>query len=318
MNTLVVPCHRADLMAEWLRAWDGPAADWDELIVVEDGPARTFDLPPGAVHASWAEIAADAGADAAIFSRRDSAIRCYGFLLAYRRGATLIGSLDSDCFPADDRGFFARHRTALDESPRWTPSIPEVRTRGLPYANFGRLGRVAVSMGLWSRVADLDAVTSLADLGQAALRDFRPPAGTRVMPRGQYFPFCGMNNVFRREVCPLMYYPPMGEGSPFARMDDLWAGLVWQRACDHLGYLSVVGEPHVVHQRASDPFVNLVKEAPGIPKHEWFWEAVDAVPLTGRSPQACVLELGEGLARHEDEYLARWGRSLLAWLNLFD
>lgn len=317
-KTLVIPSCRAGSLQEFFRAWNG-VGDWDETIVVEDGPARTFSVPDGVRHYAWADIDEELGGDAWIVSRRDSAIRCFGFLMAYRSGADLILTLDDDCFPGVRRGGFAigtAHLAAM-EHPRWVESIPGMRTRGLPYRNRGRL-RTMANMGIWSGVPDLDAVQTLGGAHPHASGGFRAPGGSRVIPAGQYFPMCGMNLAFRAEATPLFYFPPMGDGSPYRRFDDIWSGVVAKRVMDHLGWGFSAGEPIVVHARASDPMANLVKEAPGIARNETLWEEVDRAPLSAREPAACVREIGDHLAREGDEYTRRLGRALATWGSLFD
>jgi hypothetical protein len=124
-----------------------------------------------------------------------------------------------------------------------------------------------------------------------------------------------MNLAVRREAACLMYYPPMGEGSPYGRFDDIWCGLVVQRICRHLRRSIVVGEPRVDHRRASDPFANLTREAPGIAANESVWRAIDEVELSAGTPLGCMRELGASLGG--DEYLERWGKAMLAWCDLF-
>lgn len=314
---LVIPSCREVSLRDFLRAWDG-VGDWDELIVVEDGPTRTFDLPDSVGHYAWDDIARTLGEDAWIISRRDSAIRSFGFLMAYRAGADLIATLDDDCFPGVRGGgmpICTAHARAM-EQPRWVESIPGMRTRGLPYRNLGKL-RAAANVGLWSDVPDLDAVQTLAGHPNAS-GGFRPPAGSRLVPAGQYFPLCGMNLAFLRAAAPLFYFPLMGDGSPYRRFDDIWCGILAKKAMDHLGWHVSVGEPVVRHVRASDPMVNLVKEAPGIARNETLWEEVDRIPLTAREPAACMAELSDALARDgSDEYARTLGRALGAWAALF-
>jgi hypothetical protein len=170
-------------------------------------------------------------------------------------------------------------------------------------------------MGLWRGCPDLDAITMLAGGGTAVSI---ASAQTRVMASHQYFLLSGMNLAFRREVACLMYFVPMGQGQPFRRFDDIWCGLGVQRICRHLGYSMTCGRPLVDHRRASDPIVNLVKEAPGVAANEHVWEAIDAVVLTERRPLGCMLELGAALAADADAYLAGWGRAIGIWCALFD
>jgi hypothetical protein len=328
MNALVVPTARPERIPDFLRAWR--REPFDLIVLVEDAPRRTLD--PGRFGgrmrvSSWEEIDRELP-DPSIISRRDSAIRSFGFYQAWRLGAELICTLDDDCFPLlRSRPYLvAGHRRNLWQTPRWASSVPGLRVRGLPYHNQGAHPRVAVSMGLWAGHADVDAVTALSGgareiPARVAWRRFR----TRVMPGTQYFPLCGMNLAFRREAACLMYFPPMGQGSPYGRFDDIWCGLVLQRVCRHLGYGLTVGRPLVRHQRASDPFANLVKEAPGVRDHERLWEVIDAIRLSADSPLGCMAEVGRALVQEGTggglpfgDYLVRWGEALGEWCRLFE
>lgn len=321
MRLLVVPSNRADMLARFLNAWrqvDHPG--WDTVCVIEDGPTRSFDVKAD-LHVSWAEIEKVVGDDAWVFSRRDSAVRCFGLLLGYHFEAEAVLTLDDDCLP--DRGrdphgrIFAQHLRAMDGHRRWVSSVPGQRTRGLPYRDLGRLDNVMANVGLWSVVADWDAVQSVLGPPEGS---FEPPAGNWVVPRGQYVPVCGMNLCVRHEALPLFYFPPMGEGQPYRRFDDIWAGVIAKRLLDHLGWHLSVGEPFVRHLRASDPFDNLVKEAPGIKANETFYRVVDEVPLTTgqKDPVLLVGELGSGLEVHHDPYIRKLGQALQVWSRLCD
>ncbi len=139
-------------------------------------------------------------------------------------------------------------------------------------------------MGLWDGILDLDAVQTLASgITEDDVR-LVTAAGTRVLPSEQYFPISSMNLAVRGAVACLMYYPPMGLGSPFSRFDDIWCGLVLQRVCRHLRLSIVCGAPLVEHLRASDPFVNLEKEGTGIGANERVWELIDAIELDRPDP----------------------------------
>jgi Reversibly glycosylated polypeptide len=211
------------------------------------------------------------------------------------------------------------HLRNLHQTPAWESTVPRLRVRGLPYRNFGGPLPVDVSVGLWVGHPDLDAVQSLAN-GAEVTGDLLSDVGSRVMPSEQYFPMSGMNLAVRREAACLMYFPPMGQDSPYGRFDDIWCGLVVQRICRHLRRSIVCGRPVVEHTRASDPFANLVKEAPGIDANERMWEKVDAVELRGGTPLECMRDLGAGLSASADGdgYLDRWGQSVLAWCELFE
>jgi hypothetical protein len=322
VNTLVVPTNRPDALVGFLDAWS--PWPWDRLIVVCDGP-DAVDVPRDRwPHAdrlsvlSWRDV--ETLPDPSIISRRDSAIRSFGFWEAWRGGADVIFTLDDDCYPADLAGdaFVGRHLDNLFRTARWESTVPGLRVRGLPYRNLG-VADVLVSVGLWVGTPDLDAVQTLAGDdgrgGRAALDRSR-----WVMPSSGYFPMSGMNLAFRREAACLMYFAPMGLGQPYRRFDDIWCGLVVQRVCRHLEQAIVCGQPVVDHRRASDPFANLVKEAPGIQANESMWERIDELELKQPDALGCMREVGEQLSRRpeHDGYLEQWGRSILGWCELFE
>lgn len=318
MNALVVPSNSPERVARFLEAWD--PWPWDRIIVVQDAPEVDLRVPEHlrerAVErlevVSWTEIDA-ALAEPSIISRQDSAIRSFGFWRAWQAGAELIFTLDDDCFRSED-DLVTMHRNNLFATPAWSSSVAGMHVRGLPYRNRGRLSNVFLSMGLWQGCPDLDAVSTLAAREPASIG--RPAA--LVMPATQYLPMSGMNLCFRREVACLMYFAPMGRGQPYRRFDDIWAGIVVQRIFRHLGYAIVFGRPLVDHRRASDPFVNLVKEAPGLAFNEHLWETIDAVELNEREPRGCMAEMGRALAACDEDYVAAWGRAIGSWCALFE
>ncbi len=325
MNILVVPTIRENCIKEFLEAWQDQG-DWDDIIVVEDNPTKTFDIDVNH-HYSWSEIEEDLKEDAWIISRRDSAIRSYGFLKAYQMKADYIFTLDDDCFPDpdSDEGFCESHLYEMKSMQTWTESVPGVRTRGLPYYNKGTMCNVVANMGLWKCVPDWDSIQTLS----GSTVDFETPEHSRLIPRGQYFPFCGMNFGFRSDMAVASYFPLMGEGSPYSRFDDIWFGIIFKKVVDYMGYNVSVGAPAIQHLRASNPMDNLVKEAPGIKANEVFWDIIDNIPLFDSSvpfPKSAMKTIGEDLtqiARHptpgfNDEYFNRLGKAILTWIKYFD
>jgi Reversibly glycosylated polypeptide len=316
VKALVVPTNRPENLREFLDAW--APWPWDRILVIEDGPEVTIEAPRPTVEVySWREIDAELP-EPSIISRGDSSIRAFGFWKAWQLGAEAIFTLDDDCYPFTD-DLVGGHLRNLHETPAWESTVPGLRVRGIPYRNFGGPLPVDVSVGLWVGYPDLDAVQSLAN-GSNVAGSLLSEVQSRVMPSEQYFPMSGMNLAVRRDAACLMYYPPMGHDSPYGRFDDIWCGLIVQRICRHLRRSIVCGRPVVDHQRASDPFVNLIKEAPGIDANERMWEKVDAVELHGATPLDCMRNLGLGLraGANGDGYVERWGRAILAWCELFD
>lgn len=333
-TALVVPTCRDqmridDFLIKW--AVDPEHSPWGDVIIVEDQPSPTLRVSGSHLHlVSHADIAANENIPDGfkVFSREDSAIRCYGFLYAYHLGADYIFSLDDDCYPIEPENIFVtRHVNNLTKRPAWTPSITGFPTRGYPFGYVGFMSdpRVAVSMGLWNNNLDLDSVQSLMAMRFESFYGEKaafPETSDRVYYHDcrSFVPFCGMNFAFKREFAPLMYFPPMGRDSPYRRFDDIWCGLVLQRALAHLGYNITIGGPKVNHSRASNPFVNLEKEAAGIKANEYYWKLVADIRLTAATPKQCAIEIAHGLATHPaaDTYIKeQWSPGLLAWANLF-
>jgi hypothetical protein len=316
MNILVVPSIRENSIRSFLKAWENNS-DWDEIIIVEDNETRTFDIESVGVgvknHYSWKEIEETLGSNAWIISKKDSAIRSFGFLMAYLKGADFIFSLDDDCYPVQPN-FCQQHIKNMNTTAKWTESVIGMRTRGLPYKNLGKLDNIVLNMGLWEGVPDLDSIQSLSF---PPVNDFKPDQPNRIMPVGQYFPLCGMNFGFKRQIAVLSYFAPMGMNSPYHRFDDIWFGIILKKICDHCNFLISCGEPNICHIRASDPFVNLKKEAPGIFANEEFWEVIDNMTFAYLEPKLCLLQVSDFLKENSDPYLQKYGEALKIWASLF-
>ena len=315
MDVLVVPTIRQKSINEFFDLWKCKGS-WDEIIIIEDNPKKSFDIKCG-LHYSWKEIAKELGDDKWIISKRDSAIRSFGFLIAYKLGASIIYTLDDDCHPLE-----ASHDPSLDYinkhkksfiNKKWTELVPDCRSRGIPYKNLGSLP-VYLNVGLWDGIPDLDAIQMLSN----ATIDFTCRPDYRIIPSGQYFPMCGMNMSFKREVTPMMYFPLMGKESPYGRFDDIWCGVIFKKIVDHLKWNVSCGDPMVLHKKASNPFSNLVKEAPGIARNESFWETIDKITLTSYDPSSCMIEVGEKLQAEPDTYIQQYGKAIKTWIGLFD
>jgi reversibly glycosylated polypeptide / UDP-arabinopyranose mutase len=121
----------------------------------------------------------------------------------------------------------------------------------------------------------------------------------------------------------LAYFPLMGQDQPYSRFDDIWFGIIFKKIIDHLGWNVSVGEPFVSHQKASNVFTNLKKEAPGIETNEIFWEFIDSIKLGDtKTPIDCMIEIGSsletGMHRSDlSEYMSKLGKAILAWTSLF-
>jgi hypothetical protein len=89
---------------------------------------------------------------------------------------------------------------------------------------------------------------------------------------------CGMNIAFKRKMLPYMYYAPMGYAVGLDRFADIWLGITSKRTIDENGWAVVTGYSRVRHDRASNVWKNLQKEARGLELNETFWEGDENDP----------------------------------------
>lgn len=326
-TALVVPTNRPSDLRNFLKAWDiRKNSPWETLIIVEDHADTSF-FEYGDVakvhHYCHKDIETEFGDEAWIFSKKDSAIRAYGFWKAWQQNCAYIYTLDDDCYPRmSPHAFVAMHLDNVRRPDRWICSVPGTYTRGMPYGIRGKVNDVEVSMGLWTNVPDLDAIQMMsAKRYHEKAHGYNDlPGGNRLIHPQQIVPICGMNLMVSLQAVPFLYFPKMGEESPYCRFDDIWAGLVLQKLCATYGYHINVGEPWVEHRRVSDPFQNLVKEAPGIAANEKYWTYLDGIGLSKSSRRTdLVIELGEKMRKYSmaDEYFRKWGEALMVWGSLF-
>lgn len=311
---IVVPTIRENLVAGFLDAWR-EAFSGHLVIVVEDNPERTFDISlPGAQHYCWADIDDELGRDAWIIPRRTDCVRSFGYYKAFASDVDMIVTLDDDCYPLAD-SFLERHYDKLSApaaEEAWISTGQGLLPRGVPYENTRRTGECVINHGLWNKVPDFDAVTQL--LNTRFHQGFEPIE--QVIPRGKFFPMCGMNLAFKPKMVSAMYFLLMGRDWPFDRFGDIWCGIFAKKICDHLGLAVRSGEPRIEHQRASNVWTNLRKEMPGYEVNEALWRAVDPVVLTRSTVRDCYKELAEKLAM-KGEYWERVRRAMTVWAELF-
>jgi len=313
VKAIVIPSNRAHCLDAFLAAWEKSGqADWDFVVLSEDSDTRQ--MQPKCAwplhHFSHAEVHERLGDNAWIISRGDSARRCFGFLMARELGADWILTLDDDCYPRPNgRSICTAHLEAMRSHVVCQPTAG-CRTRGLPYRQLGQITS-QLNMGLWSNVADLDGPQGLTPQPY-----FTPPAGNRLADPRLRYPLCGMNVFFSAALLPALYFPLMGDGQPFRRFDDIWWGWIFQKVAERCGIAWSFGEPWIEHVRASDPFVNLVKEAPGIAANETIWERINSVALAAGGLVDAVAELADDLMGDADAYISRLGRALAIWARV--
>lgn len=341
---IVVPTIREDTIHKFLKEWEdeffrNPIFDVS-LIIVEDNPKKKFQIAKNEpiAHYDWQDIDHDLGRNSWIIPRHTDCIRSYGYWKAWLQKPEMIVTLDDDCYPlthyyqennATSKSFLQTHWDRLHngvtfDRVSWVSTVKNIRPRGLPYTKIRKethTTNVILNHGLWYNVPDFDARTQLGIKKTKGWVNFEID---QVIPKNLYYPMCGMNLSWKPEATPGLYFLLMGENADgeswgFDRFGDIWAGIIFKKIADHLGYAITSGYPTVWHDRISDAFTNLKKEAPGIEINETFWEVIDNVDLQGQKGQnirECYLELSAKLPL-EGSYWNTLKRAMQAWVYLF-
>jgi reversibly glycosylated polypeptide/UDP-arabinopyranose mutase len=313
-------------------------------------------------HYSWEDIENELGENSWIIPRRSDTVRSFGYYMAWkgRRDAIARGeidawkyvlTLDDDCYPPTEdgdgffykdqaAGFLAMHRRAIEGRSRWFNTLTSVKPRGVPFFETGKFDRIVINHGLWTNVLDYDAPTQLAN-PERENHSF----DNRIVPVGLYFPMCGMNIMWKNDVTVLMYHLMMGKrvslqadarqlvngvwqpiltALPFDRFGDIWCGIIAKKICDIFDLSISTGTPYVHHDRASNPFANLKKEANGLEVNESFWKYIDKFVLLDENVPLSVIyeEMGRHVAEYDEfpqyrEYFKTLGEAMIRWAKLF-
>ncbi len=323
---IVIPTIRSlDFLEQWR-----PFFEPYHLIVVQDGdPDRQVSIPDGFDCDIYnrRDIERILGEKASCISYKDSACRCFGFLMSRKR---YVYTIDDDCFVAkspDGKLIDALHHHLRNLC---TPSTPFFFNtlydpfaegadfvRGYPFSL--RIGApTAISHGLWLNIPDYDAPTQMV---KPLEKNTRYVDAVLTVPHGCLYPMCGMNMAFDRELIgPAMWFGLMGEGQPLGRYDDMFAGWCSKVVCDHLGLGVKTGLPYVWHSKASNPFVNLKKEYKGIFWQEELIPFFQGVKLSPESTttEECYLELAQ-LVRENligiDPYFGKVADAMETWID---
>ncbi|MHC4542952.1 MAG: hypothetical protein ACYSYL_00295 [Planctomycetota bacterium] len=314
---IVTPSIRPERLETFLKRWQFEKHQRIEgVIIVEDNPEKTFEIPddPKFHHYAHADIDADLGGDAWIIPRRTDCVRSYGFLKAAQMGARTIWTLDDDCYPLGPQSHSLPVIGEPVESPAWKSTLKGAFPRGFPYRESDRAWNLMLHIGLWKNSPDFDAPTKLVDMRQPIRWEPR----NKVIPPGKYVPMCGMNLFFDIQLLPAMYFLTVGPEYPYDRSGDIWAGIFAKRICDHKRWAVACGDPLVEHHCASDPFVNIVKEAAGLRVNEWLWQIVDNLELTGSNVGNLYMQISNAIASgfRDDDYFMRLRDAMKTWVGL--
>jgi reversibly glycosylated polypeptide/UDP-arabinopyranose mutase len=291
---VVVPTIREDCWAQFLEAWYLLFKEYGVILVkVVDGELPVANVldhledRPCSIDGMSFSPADVLEQDASLIHNFSPACRNLGFALVAKElpEVETIITLDDDCAPVcfhDDGDVsivndtvdntISQHLEALTKRvpTSWLNTMSDgVFPRGFPY-RVRQEWPVMVSHGVWMTIPDWDAPTQLQiEAGHMQGDDYSFYQGP--IPQGIYFPFCGMNVAFRREVLPYMYYAPVNNLEGCQRFDDMWAGTHLKDYCDEQQWAIVSGYALCEHTRASHVFKNLKQEAVGLEVTETYY-----------------------------------------------
>lgn len=311
---------------QFLRSWGNQFRDCS-AVIVEDRPKKEITTPnkyfQKVHHYCWQDIDQELGNNNWIIPRKNSGIRCFGFLKAWQLGAEVVISLDDDCYPVN-KNFVKQHLGNLStKAPqKWFSTFPHPDynfSRGFPYQVRNKYS-VVLSHGLWSGALDLDGKTE-KKFGRPDLPGFNLPL-RQFIPFGYYFPMCIMNLAFTRKIIPLMYMPLMGQDADgkkwdYDRFDDIWAGVMVKRILDHLGLAVVSGSPLVEHRKKTSIEQCLKREEAGLKMNEKFWQMIDKINLNSKTIENAYKELVNKIVFPRKQYFNHLKKAILIWINLF-
>lgn len=258
MIAIVVPTIRPESYKAFREAWDELIKHHGALLVtVWDG-----DSPYVQVGNDKYSVKDIMGNRADLIFNWNDGVRNLGFAFVAKRlqNITSIITLDDDTKPFGDT--IRDHVEALNQSVpvSWLSTASEFM-RGFPYGVRGE-AEVVLSHGVWEGVKDYDAPTQLVK-GNMPVQFYKGP-----IPKGVFYPMCGMNIAFKPKMLPFMYYAPMGQKVGVQRFADIWLGIESKNIIDENGWAVVSGYSKVRHERASNVFTNLEQEGKGIRLNE--------------------------------------------------
>ncbi len=237
------------------------------IIVVDDSDGHLATPPRGNVRFfDYSAQRKYMGDHYPAIPHKSAATRNFGHYVAYREGYDVIIALDYDCRAKPN--WLADHLAALGpvvDAPalraNWINSIeqPGIYARGYPYeyrnaeaAPTAELasGNVALNMGLWDNILDLNGVDKLQ---RDVPADPGPSGGRSQIALGN-IPVCGMNTAFLADLTPAYFFLPdiWIEGWQLSRHDDIWGGYILKKLMDKRGDLFAYGKPVVEHTKQTN------------------------------------------------------------------
>lgn len=259
MKEIAVVCAtiRPKTIPPFLKAWKELFDKHDvEFILVVDGKDQ---------HIIHSGKRVDLKSD--LVSKFSAGSKQLGFLYIAKNLPNIkyILALDDDCFPIGDP--IQDHIDQLNRRVpiSWISTGIDEYFRGFPY-QVRQEAPVMLSAGVWEGNYDWDAPSQLLK-GDKKVEFYKG-----VIPKGIFFPMCGMCLGFRKEALPHIFFAPVGKYRGAERFDDIFGGLEIAKDFAKLNWGIVSGYARVNHLRASNVFTSLEKEAAGIKMNEVYWK----------------------------------------------
>lgn len=315
---VVIPTIRPEKCRDFIEAWLPLFKQHNvHLVIVEDAAKRSPLVTDGLLpytHMCWDDLPD-------YMPRRTDMIRSWGFYYVWKNNlADYVLTLDDDTVPHGDP--FAAYELAFTFGSVYSPYLSVgaltssgLEMRGFPYKDRKRAD-VAVQYGGWSGVLDYDAATQLAlPQGKHEFYDIVMP-----VPKGTAATCCIMNTAFAVEYTPITWQLTMLDGR-YNRVGDIWSGLFIKKTLDAIGKVMIInGKAKVIHDRASDPYNSLVKEAPSVWMNENLWENLPS-PTTGDMItvfREVTTAAAKFFAQYDVEFADKFIQDRDKWLSLFD
>lgn len=316
---VVVPTNRPKIFAEFYRAWEELFDKHNALLVVMQDNDTDYEELKGLMDdrhllLNWSDIDSDT------IPRRTDMVRSWAFYRIWKDNlADWTMTLDDDVRPIGD--IFEEYAKVFQSGAVMSEFFDVgaltdsgLNMRGFPYKDRTKQP-VFVQYGGWSGVLDYDAATQLAvPKGKRGFKDVNI-----ALPLGSAVTACIMNTAFQTAVTPIMWQLPMLDGR-YNRVGDIWSGLFIKKVLDEHGYPFVInGKATVLHDRASDPYNSLIKEAPSVYINDHLWENLfsvkgDSMIETYREVTDSAVEF---FTEHDPEYATHFKKARDEWLKLF-
>ena len=253
---VVIPTIRPEKIERLLEDWKFNC----QLFIVYDGEVPKLKTWDGKEFTPKDVM----GKDGDLITNFVSACRMLGFAYIAKHCPEVeyIITTDDDVSPLGDP--IQDHINALNMRVpvSWMP-IADHYTRGFPYGVRDE-AEVVLSHGVWENVPDFDAPSQLI-LGSPKVNFYK-----MAIPKGVLYPMSIMNVGIKRKLLPYFYLAQKSHG--FDRADDVFGGQDSKKEIDKKGWAVVTGYSRVWHDKASNVFENLVKEAKVIKFNETYWQ----------------------------------------------